>query len=119
MAKIIDRAAFFDDIRPLYGGSLSQAQVNEMDPALTKWEQAFDANGEAAAGSLAKRWIEAPAGTTPGQLVLSERGAQVLVDREGLRTTAVKVGRRIAEELTWDRCARATADVYREVLEEA
>ena len=88
MAKIIDRAAFFDDIRPFYGGSLSQAQVNEMDPALTKWEQAFDANGEAAAGSLAKRWIEAPAGTTPGQLVLSERGTQVLVDREGLRTVA-------------------------------
>jgi lysozyme len=86
--KIIDRAGFFDDVRPLYGGSLSQAQVDEMDPALTKWEQTFDQNGEATSGFLSQRWIEAPAGTTPGQMVLSERGTQVLVDREGLRTTA-------------------------------
>ncbi len=28
-------------------------------------------------------------------------------------------GREIARQLTWDRCARATADVYREVLEQA
>ncbi|MEO6834503.1 MAG: glycosyltransferase family 1 protein, partial [Candidatus Tumulicola sp.] len=38
---------------------------------------------------------------------------------EGLRNRFVKLGRGIAASLTWDRCARATADVYREVLEEA
>ena len=40
-----------------------------------------------------------------------------LVTDEGLRARFVKVGRRIAGTLGWDRCARATADVYREVLE--
>jgi glycosyltransferase involved in cell wall biosynthesis len=38
---------------------------------------------------------------------------------EGLRARFVNLGRRIAQTLTWDHCARATADVYREVLEEA
>lgn len=34
------------------------------------------------------------------------------------RLRAIEQGRQAARELTWDRCARATADVYREVLEE-
>jgi glycosyltransferase involved in cell wall biosynthesis len=38
---------------------------------------------------------------------------------EGLRARLVKVGLEIARSLTWDRCAQATADVYREVLEDA
>ncbi len=37
---------------------------------------------------------------------------------EGLRGRLVNEGRRIAKSLTWERCARATAAVYREVLEE-
>jgi glycosyltransferase involved in cell wall biosynthesis len=41
-----------------------------------------------------------------------------LVADEGLRARAGKTGAAIARELTWDRCARATADVYREILEE-
>jgi glycosyltransferase involved in cell wall biosynthesis len=40
-----------------------------------------------------------------------------LVADAGLRQRFVNVGRRIARTLTWDQCARATADVYREVLE--
>lgn len=40
----------------------------------------------------------------------------VLADA-GLRERFVNLGRRIARTLTWDQCARATADVYREVLE--
>ena len=40
-----------------------------------------------------------------------------LIEDEGLRTALVNEGRTRAETLTWDRCARATADVYREVLE--
>lgn len=42
----------------------------------------------------------------------------VLADA-GLRERFVNLGRRIARTLTWDRCARATADVYREVLDSA
>ncbi|MBV9232850.1 MAG: glycosyltransferase family 4 protein, partial [Candidatus Eremiobacteraeota bacterium] len=36
---------------------------------------------------------------------------------EAKRRAAIERGRRVARELTWDRCARATADVYREVLQ--
>jgi glycosyltransferase involved in cell wall biosynthesis len=41
-----------------------------------------------------------------------------LLSDEGLRTRAINLGREAAHRLTWDRCARATADVYREVLEQ-
>lgn len=40
-----------------------------------------------------------------------------ILSGEDLRTDAIARGREAARELTWDRCARATADVYREVLE--
>jgi alpha-1,3-rhamnosyl/mannosyltransferase len=43
---------------------------------------------------------------------------RLAADDEGLRERTVNAGTKIARELTWDRCARATADVYREVLEE-
>jgi glycosyltransferase involved in cell wall biosynthesis len=43
--------------------------------------------------------------------------ARLVVD-EGLRARATNQGREVAQRLTWDRCARATADVYSEVLEE-
>lgn len=35
-----------------------------------------------------------------------------------LRMRSIELGRAAAKELTWERCARATADVYREILEE-
>jgi glycosyltransferase involved in cell wall biosynthesis len=47
---------------------------------------------------------------------LGERLKNLLAD-EGLRTRLVNAGRKIAEALTWDACARATAGVYREVFE--
>jgi len=37
---------------------------------------------------------------------------------EGLRGRAINSGREVARRLSWDRCARATADVYREILEQ-
>ncbi len=40
-----------------------------------------------------------------------------LLENEGRRDRFVNIGRQIAASLTWDRCARATADVYGEVLE--
>jgi glycosyltransferase involved in cell wall biosynthesis len=41
-----------------------------------------------------------------------------LLSDEQLRTDSIALGREVARRLTWDRCARATADIYREVLEE-
>jgi hypothetical protein len=40
----------------------------------------------------------------------------MLVD-QGERERSVNVGLEAARRLTWDHCARATAGVYREVLE--
>ncbi|HEY9084522.1 MAG TPA: glycosyltransferase family 1 protein [Candidatus Tyrphobacter sp.] len=45
---------------------------------------------------------------------LTARLLDVLED-EGLRARLVNEGRMLARQLTWDRCARATADVYHEV----
>lgn len=41
-----------------------------------------------------------------------------LLGDEGLARSLVNSGRALAERLTWERCARETAAVYREVLEE-
>ncbi len=42
-----------------------------------------------------------------------------LVEDEGLRERSINLGREAARRLTWGRCARATADVYHEVLAES
>jgi glycosyltransferase involved in cell wall biosynthesis len=42
---------------------------------------------------------------------------EAMLTDQGTRERSVNLGRKAAERLTWDRCARATADVYREVLE--
>jgi len=65
-----------------------------------------------------------PRALASGVLTFGPRDAQELrrlliklaVD-EGVRTQIVHAGREVARGLTWDRCARATADVYGEVLE--
>jgi glycosyltransferase involved in cell wall biosynthesis len=44
---------------------------------------------------------------------------ETLLGDAGLRDRLVEQGRGIAQRLTWDRCARATADLYHEVLETA
>jgi glycosyltransferase involved in cell wall biosynthesis len=41
-----------------------------------------------------------------------------LIGDQGLRAQTVKSGMAVARGLTWDHCARATADVYQEVLEQ-
>lgn len=41
-----------------------------------------------------------------------------LLSDQGLRGRSINLGREVAQRLSWDRCARATADVYREVLEQ-
>jgi glycosyltransferase involved in cell wall biosynthesis len=48
---------------------------------------------------------------------LRARLEQILTDG-AVRTRSVELGRAAARDLTWERCARETADVYREVLEE-
>lgn len=64
--------------------------------------------------------VLAPAALTfPARDVAALRAAiESLANDEGLRTRFVNLGRQTARPLTWDRCARATADIYREVLEE-
>lgn len=47
--------------------------------------------------------------------MLSSRLVEILHD-DSLRRRLVDLGLAIAQELTWDRCARRTADVYGEVL---
>lgn len=49
---------------------------------------------------------------------LRARLERLLTD-DALRTRSIELGRAAAKELTWERCARETADVYREVLEES
>jgi glycosyltransferase involved in cell wall biosynthesis len=47
-----------------------------------------------------------------------EAQLEKILSDEGLRSRTINLGKEVSRELTWDRCARATADVYREVLEE-
>ncbi|HLY02736.1 MAG TPA: glycosyltransferase family 1 protein [Candidatus Cybelea sp.] len=42
---------------------------------------------------------------------------ELMLTDQGTRERSVNLGREAAGWLTWDRCSRATADVYREVLE--
>lgn len=42
-----------------------------------------------------------------------------VLDDEEVRERATRLGRATAQKLSWDRCASATADVYREVLEQS
>jgi len=85
MNYLIDRKAFFDAIRPIYGGSFSQDQVSVMDPALTVFETAFSEHGSDVSLCLVDCWVQSAESIA---MTLSARGSQVLVDREGLRTTA-------------------------------
>jgi O-antigen biosynthesis alpha-1,2-mannosyltransferase len=72
------------------------------------------ASADAVPGVLA-----APALTFPSRDALALCAAlERILDDEGLRARTINLGREVSRELTWDRCARATADVYREVLEE-
>jgi len=66
-----------------------------------------------------------PSPLLPAALTFPARDARAaafairrLVEDEGLRTRLVNQGRACAAPLTWDRCARSTADLYREILEE-
>lgn len=63
--------------------------------------------------------VLAPAAWTfsAGDPAALRNALQDLLADQGRRERFVKLGREIARSLTWDRCARATADVYREVLE--
>ncbi len=49
----------------------------------------------------------------------ASRAMQRVLADQGLRMTLVNEGRARAAEFTWDRCARETANVYREVVEES
>lgn len=55
----------------------------------------------------------------PGDVTELRLKLEVVLGDEVQRLRAINLGLEVAKGLTWDRCARATADVYREVLEEA
>jgi alpha-1,3-rhamnosyl/mannosyltransferase len=71
-------------------------------------------SADAVPGALRSAALTFP---TRDAAALGARLAGLMYD-EGLRARAINQGREIAKRLTWDRCARATADVYSEVLEE-
>jgi glycosyltransferase involved in cell wall biosynthesis len=71
------------------------------------------ASTDAVPRALASAAFPFEAGNAPQLGALLES----LLDDEGRRGRFVNLGRQIAASLTWERCARATADVYREVLE--
>lgn len=63
--------------------------------------------------------LERAAVTFPARSAGALRAAlERLLVNEGLRQEAINIGKEIAREFTWDRCARATANVYAEILEE-
>jgi glycosyltransferase involved in cell wall biosynthesis len=55
----------------------------------------------------------------PGDAAEASRAMQLVLADQGQRMKLVNEGRARAARLTWDRCARETANVYREVLEES
>lgn len=64
--------------------------------------------------------LEGAALTFPaGDGVEAARAMERVLADEGLRMKLVNEGRARAAEYTWDRCARETANVYREVVEES
>jgi glycosyltransferase involved in cell wall biosynthesis len=68
---------------------------------------------EAVAGAV-RDWVQTyPAANVPA---LREKLEATLENGEGRNAWSTS-GREAARRLTWDFCARATADVYREVLE--
>jgi O-antigen biosynthesis alpha-1,2-mannosyltransferase len=69
---------------------------------------------DAAPGVLAAATLTFPAGDAGALRAQIER----VLDDEGLRVRLGNHGHELARSLTWDVCARATADVYREALED-
>ena len=64
--------------------------------------------------------LEGSALTFPARdAVAASRAMQRVLADQGLRMKLVNEGRARAAEFTWDRCARETANVYREVVEES
>jgi glycosyltransferase involved in cell wall biosynthesis len=55
----------------------------------------------------------------PGDAAEASRAMRAVLGDEVLRTRLVNEGRARAAEFTWDRCARETANVYREIVEES
>jgi glycosyltransferase involved in cell wall biosynthesis len=54
----------------------------------------------------------------PRDVAAARAQLETILENEGLRNRLVNEGKVLARTLSWDRCARATADVYSEMLEE-
>jgi len=85
---MIDRKRFFDGIRPLLGGHLSQPQVDVIDGICDSWESVFPDCMQSAAEELVGASDDLPMpGPAPGTALTSE-GSAILIQREGCRLTA-------------------------------
>ncbi|MHB8197756.1 MAG: glycosyltransferase family 4 protein [Vulcanimicrobiaceae bacterium] len=73
------------------------------------------ASAESTPGILAQSVLRFPARDARALQITLE---DLLAD-EGLRSRLVNQGKMVARAWSWDRCARATANLYREVLEES
>jgi glycosyltransferase involved in cell wall biosynthesis len=69
---------------------------------------------DAVPGVLASAALTFPA---KGASALAAR-LEALLDDQGLGARLVKEGRALAQTLTWDACAKATAEIYRQVVED-
>ncbi len=69
---------------------------------------------DALPGVLAPAALSFPAGDARALTATLE----VLLDDEGLRDELVNEGKALAQTLTWDACAKATAEIYRQVVED-
>jgi lysozyme len=86
---MIDRKKFFDEIRPLLGGRLNQAQVDVIDSICDSWERVFvDCNRTAAECLVtASDNFQRPI-PPPSQMDMSAEGRAILIQREGCRLNA-------------------------------
>lgn len=105
-------AAYYAGARALVQPSLAEGFGLPMLEAMAVGTPVV-ASQDAVPGVLAEVALRFPARDHRALLGQLEK---VLSD-QGLRAHYVEEGQKTARALTWDRCARATADVYREVLE--
>ena len=104
-------AAYYAGARALVQPALREGFGLPMAEAMASG-CAVVACAEAVPGPLAGAAITFP----PRDAAALRARLEELFENEGLRTRSINLGLQAARQLTWDRCARATADVYHEVL---
>ncbi len=104
-----------------YAGALALVQPSLREGFGLPMLEAMAAGCVVIASDEATPRVLAPAVLTFSAANVCELAARLrsLIEDEHMRGRFASEGRTLAATLGWDRCARATADVYREVLESA